>query len=1036
MIKKLFSTIVLAFCLFSILSVGLIGITGVDDVYINPYSVEAVEFRDGTFEHPYKYWSEVTFDGTKDYRQKCGTSHNGVIGNITVNGSAVNNLIVGAYYDDGGSPAHEDDDPSFGNLCGNGAEKPIITTSFGDANVMINSANGGDQYLDVNSIQFKDVGTVSYLKSNYNRFRYCYVYHAAWGVRVGLSYDGDYNTLEYNFMDLATAVGQDEVNTTYDCIGLGVQAQNNTVQHNHFTGYDHGGVFLINGDSNVIQDNYFYSSGANAEDCGVGTNAISDNNIIRRNRFLDVNVAVLLQGGTGNEVYYNNMSNPTRGIGPSTPSAQGLIQIQANDNGSHPSSGNLIYNNTLYDNKIHPTSRGILFYALGDNTSVVEDNVIKNNIIHTVGGYAIEALDDSTVGGLVGSQTYENNIGYAYGTNKYAYILGSDYSTATLFNARGDAADNYDSDPQLTDPANGMFAPVANAFCLGKGQEITVGVDDDFDDALDPELTGLTASPPVSSTIDQDVSGWNIGSYAKAHTNYYIDPDWTGNTRGTFVEPYAAWPSVTFNGANDYRQKCGTSETVSIVTIPADADGTADNKLLIGAYYNDGGVVHEDDNPSYGTTCGNAAAKPIIIRDANDGTVVQNNADHVEFNSIQVMRGSAAIWSVDGTGIEARYCSIGEGSYQFGITIRSTNYNTSNHIIEHNRFYNNYDVYGGVFGAGGGDAINIGSTSGKTITNAIVRYNYIDSWEHSGVVIRNDTSYCYVYQNEFTNDQQRGYKAIDLIYGAHHNYIYDNYSENNGAGCQFLDSSYNHFYNNILNRVCNNSDSDSVSCDFGEYHGSGERDALFNLQTTGYAAAQYNKIYNNIFLGYGRGANNGMAIGLQVYSTTGSSAVDNNEFSNNIIALEYTGEDRAAWMAQNGNTSLEVPLMEKNTFFHKTESVTLSDLGTTRTLSQYNTQHSVVNQEADPKWTDEDNDDFTLQSDSPVIGYAKNQGSPYDGAWLANFSREGLSKGDQDDHNAGTAGWEGGPIIYTTAVPPSELMTITRGAKNVNLNGL
>ena len=123
-------------------------------------------------------------------------------------------------------------------------------------------------------------------------------------------------------------------------------------------------------------------------------------------------------------------------------------------------------------------------------------------------------------------------------------------------------------------------------------------------------------------------------------TNIYINPDWEGTESGTFAEPYNSWDDVVISAGNDYRQLCGTTYTGSVTTT---AHGTSGDHIIIGAYYDDGGVTHEDDAPSYGATCGNAAAKPIID---STGTAFSfsSGANYTEVDSLQLKGDSVGVY--------------------------------------------------------------------------------------------------------------------------------------------------------------------------------------------------------------------------------------------------------------------------------------------------------------------------------------------------------------------------------------------------------
>ena len=113
-----------------------------------------------------------------------------------------NHVIIGAYYDYAKGPIHEDTSPTFGQLCGNYAQKPIIKQTFGNVGLLSTAKGAIDQYLEINSIQFQDAETAIIVNSNRNEIRYCYFYNLYWGIRIGIAGGGDYNIVEYNYIDL------------------------------------------------------------------------------------------------------------------------------------------------------------------------------------------------------------------------------------------------------------------------------------------------------------------------------------------------------------------------------------------------------------------------------------------------------------------------------------------------------------------------------------------------------------------------------------------------------------------------------------------------------------------------------------------------------------------------------------------------------------------------------------------------------------------------------------------------------------------
>jgi len=468
---------------------------------------------DGSFGSPYDSWADVTFSADDDYCQKCGTTWTGAL-TISATGVSGNHIKIGAYYDDGGA-TYEWDNPTYGQACGNGAQKPIIQQSSVGTGDVIKTTAGTNQYLELNSLQIKKGQTGVSLNSNHNVVRYCYITDGYWGISVGIpigSIDGDYNLIEYNYIDLKETVDEGSTN---DCIRLHRRAQYNTVQYNVLTGFAHGGVYFYAGSNNTIQYNKIYGSGGGFEDFAIGTNYEADSNIIRYNYCKDAGQALEIMGGSNNEVYgnvftCNNVTSPQQ--------YQGIVQVQSMNSSVYPSSYNKIYNNVLYDNDRVSSQYGIFLYSNASNNSLVSGNDFSNNIILKVSGYAIRVYDE---GNVIGANTFNNNLCYEYNTNQYAQIETSYYSTASEFNSGYEgASDNRDDDPGLSNPANHLFYPdAATDNVVGNGMNLGAL----FKKILDADLTEFAINPPVVKTVSQPEK-WNIGAYALPGVDGFMKP--------------------------------------------------------------------------------------------------------------------------------------------------------------------------------------------------------------------------------------------------------------------------------------------------------------------------------------------------------------------------------------------------------------------------------------------------------------------------------------------------------------------------------
>ena len=127
----------------------------------------------------------------------------------------------------------------------------------------------------------------------------------------------------------------------------------------------------------------------------------------------------------------------------------------------------------IYDGDRNATQHGIKLYSGGDDASDISGNEFYNNIVHTVSGYCIKVVDNND---LVGTNYFKSNSCYGYGSNQFANIEGSKYTTASAFNVRGDASGNRDDDPGLSNPSAGQFWPKSiSANVVGNGQNVTAG---------------------------------------------------------------------------------------------------------------------------------------------------------------------------------------------------------------------------------------------------------------------------------------------------------------------------------------------------------------------------------------------------------------------------------------------------------------------------------------------------------------------------------------------------------------------------------
>jgi len=245
---------------------------------------------------------------------------------------------------------------------------------------------------------------------------------------------------------------------------------NNEVHHNGYSGIQNRGCYWI------IEYNEAYNNGLLSQVMsGITTYAdvsdaaaVGDNNIIRYNVVYNQSNSGATADGCGfvidqwcdnNQVYYNIAYN-NDGTGFSFLDCQNTT----------------IYNNVSYGN-IQESNRTIKAeYLFWGSETRTEDAYMKNNIGHATSAYtyAIYVLDD-----VVGSSGLDitNNCWYASATNWYYWDSGGGNVLAT-WNALTGVGTDFNTDPLMTDPANGDFTLQPNSPCIDAG--VDVGLTEDY----------------------------------------------------------------------------------------------------------------------------------------------------------------------------------------------------------------------------------------------------------------------------------------------------------------------------------------------------------------------------------------------------------------------------------------------------------------------------------------------------------------------------------------------------------------------------
>lgn len=325
---------------------------------------------------------------------------------------------------------------------------------------------------------------------------------------------------------------------------------------------------------------------------------------------------------------------------------------------------------------------------------------------------------------------------------------------------------------------------------------------------------------------------------------HYIDPTAGSGGDGSYGSPWDSWTDVSSWTASDtYAQKCGTTDT----GVNLDIDAAS---VVITAYYT--GPVLENASPSMGTTCGNDAAKPIL-QGAGGATVVDLQAAGITLNSIQVANAttSSAVRVIADNAV-IRYCVIGDTS-QFGIRLGPQT-DGDNPTVQ----YNIIDSNG--YGASSTDGINVGTL----VDDGDISYNFINDWDHSGIIFAGSSNGLDAYYNYITDDQASQsecfvFNADTTGHTVHHNYCKD-------AGIVLFGGCTNvKFYNNVIDGI---QQGDSTSSD-----------AAMTLQNVANYDVTGNLIYNNTVYGSGTGADS-----LKIVALVGSTGdISGNYLRNNIF---------------------------------------------------------------------------------------------------------------------------------------------------------
>ncbi|MCK5243560.1 hypothetical protein KAR34_14015 [bacterium] len=373
-----------------------------------------------------------------------------------------------------------------------------------------------------------------------------------------------------------------------------------------------------------------------------------------------------------------------------------------------------------------------------------------------------------------------------------------------------------------------------------------------------------------------------------------------------------AWGTIDkVNGYNfvtgdDVYFKCGDVWTGNALTI--DWKGTSDDRVTIGAYY-DNGII------------GISGSKPIINRGVTGNGVTIDGQDYVTVQNLDIRKGNNA-FVISTVNADANYpivekCNIGAGTTGYGLRIYS-GHQTTGGIIRNNVVDSRVGIYGQ------DESLMY---DGIKLTAAANYYkvhdNIIRDWAHTAMRME-DSDYCEWYENYITCvDLQGGdpHKPTSSGRGfgfsgdAKYNKIYLNYFKNMRTLNQLLGGTYNEIYNNIFDTITSE-----------ETYGG----CMLSISGNG-AYVAYNKIYNNVF--YRSLEETGYTLGgtIRMYAKLGWYDCEYNEIRNNIFLEPNV---RALYMAN--WDGIKNNIFTNNIMYKTNETQTISYRGApTLTVSEW-----------------------------------------------------------------------------------------------------
>ena len=446
----------------------------------------------GTFAQPYDQWSDLPSMSTSDdVYLKCGTTLS-VTSTIYINwnGTSGDYATIGAYYDNGGSPAY-----------GVSGSKPIIDGNWdGTTTTSLYS-----RLIDIINQQYIKVENLNIINSEGTSVDFDYTDNASIeDCDISLAYNGGIKFAHSSTGEAIdctiTQTGKQRVLGASDypaSLAINRNATGYTVRGCKIHDNWGEGIGAYFGSNNLlIEKNTLYNNKVNIYMAQSYNITIRENLVYQTDYngwLLGQGINVADEGGWGGAamsymyVYNNLIAGNTRGIMIGKWEGGSLTDLH-------------IYNNTLAGNQIG--------MGYGDSTTPTFSNCyVKNNIIWTLSG-------DSPSSAETNSIDWDYNQWYGYGTPDADTTGSNDTDTNPLLQ-KTSGWDYVSLTPDSLDVDD--FAPATGSTAVNSG----VTLASPYDQLLNSDSSNLQTHPFSTSTVNQTDYGafdrgavLNIGTYA------------------------------------------------------------------------------------------------------------------------------------------------------------------------------------------------------------------------------------------------------------------------------------------------------------------------------------------------------------------------------------------------------------------------------------------------------------------------------------------------------------------------------------------